>query len=166
MSASQGSDNADLLLSNEVIRTLASELQRLRDKVAELKSDREDMKAEIRQAQILSEGLWELADLSARFLNEEKAEVKNLERANSGLQRELDAARGTLRAVQASSDDLRENLTKVKQELDETSHQTMGERLEHGCVVDTLTKRISELTDNRKQVKLEADLDQDVSCTY
>ncbi|KAH9829535.1 uncharacterized protein C8Q71DRAFT_789760 [Rhodofomes roseus] len=149
---------------NAVVDKLNERSSKLTEALA-CKQTREDLKSEIRQAEARSNELQvQYDDLRLYFeARQPEAKIEELEKANSGLQRELSDVWKTLRAVQARSEDLRANLKRAKQELDETSHETMAERVEHGFVVDMLTQWNSEpVTDNCQQVKLqEAELDQD-----
>ncbi|TFY60000.1 hypothetical protein EVJ58_g5420 [Rhodofomes roseus] len=155
MSASQGLDNP---LSNEVVRTLASELQRLRGQVAELESERLELDARARSAEARIQKQCD--DMKLRF----DARIAGLTKENAQLQQDLDVVQKAAAASKKSlQQNLRGNSKKAKRDLDERSRQIMAQRLEHNTVVEKLKKQVSELTGAlaRKQVRVDSEIDHD-----
>ncbi|KAH9829537.1 uncharacterized protein C8Q71DRAFT_400023 [Rhodofomes roseus] len=157
MPANQASD---LVLSNEVVRTLASEVQRLRGKVAELEWERHGLNANTHGAEARSHGVQQQFDDMKMLFD---ARIAAFAEENSCLRQDLEATQKKLQAAETSRKDLRSNYAKVKLDLSERSSQMMAQRLEHGSVVDKLKERVSELTEElaRKQVRVKPELDQD-----
>ncbi|KAH9913766.1 uncharacterized protein B0H18DRAFT_1126005 [Fomitopsis serialis] len=146
MSNNQDNGNSDLmLLSNEVVRVLASESKRLRDKVAILEAENESLKTKTRDAEDRGDGLAVKYDELKASSNKTEGEIIRLQKQL------LD----TVESLRLTTEKLVEKKQmvllaesrsyRVKDELDEASHQLLTERLEHSYKLQSLNAQLAGL---------------------
>ncbi|KAH9925178.1 uncharacterized protein B0H18DRAFT_1010232 [Fomitopsis serialis] len=93
-----------------------------------------------------------------------KEKSDEFEGENARLRQELDDTRQTLQNTVVKKENMKQSAlvvgtsNAIKEEFDEVMHQRTVERLEHGCLVDSMSGQLADMTEKYRQVKEELEL--------